>query len=148
MGSDIAELLERVEAASGPDRELDAAIEVAMLGTTATDDDLIYHSVPRKDDHCAPGTFWRKSRSGASLRTAAPFTASLDNALALVEEKLPRWNAFEVQHTDAYDAQIWWMRGEQEVVTDTGPACATPALAIVSCLLRALAPVPGTDSNG
>lgn len=71
---DLSDLIRRVEEAKGPDRELDAEITVAIMGTTSTDDDLIYHRLPAKDDHCAPGTYWRKQRSGASLRTSAELT--------------------------------------------------------------------------
>lgn len=57
----IAELLERVEGATGPDRELDAAIECALAST------------------------W------GSAINPRPYTASLDAALALVERVRPGW---------------------------------------------------------
>lgn len=91
MQGDLTSLIERVEKATGPDRELDAAIEVAMLGTTHMPDDLIYYKTTTRADHCLPGAYWRVSRSGEYLRTSEKYTSSLDAALALVEEKLPGW---------------------------------------------------------
>jgi hypothetical protein len=82
----LLELAERVEAAAGPDRELDAEIAVAVqydlpgpMGECAAT-----LRVPRRDDECQAGTYWLVQRSGMSLRTAPPFTESLDSALKLV----------------------------------------------------------------
>ena len=85
-------LIERCEKATGPDRELDAAIIVATTPTVSADDDLIYLSPTLEDDNCAHGTYWRVQRSGRSLHTAPQLTASLDASLALVEQVLPGWH--------------------------------------------------------
>ena len=77
----LSDLIAKLEAAPEGSRELDAAIAVATFSEPYGDDDLIYARQVDKDDDCAAGTFWRKSRSGASLRTAPYFTTSLDAAL-------------------------------------------------------------------
>lgn len=87
----LAYLIEKCGAATGPDRGLDAAIVVATTPTEDRGDDLIYLRQVRKDDQCAPGAYWRCSRSGMSLHTAPELTASIDAALALVERLLPGW---------------------------------------------------------
>jgi hypothetical protein len=135
--TDLSELIERVEKATGPDRELDAAIAVAMLGTTATEDDLIYHKVPAHDDHCARGTYWRKSRSGWSLHTSATFSASLDSALALVEEMLPgaNWSLGYFPEKPSYAAEVWYSTVHYGL-------SGSPATAILLALLRALQSQP------
>lgn len=90
-GSDLSSLLERVREATGPDRELDAAIAVALqIGARKNlPDDLQYLREASRSDECAPGTYWFISRSGMSLRTAENYTASLDAALSLVERRQP-----------------------------------------------------------
>lgn len=81
-----AELIARLEYATEGSRELDAAIAVATFHETHGADDLIYALPTIENDLCAPGTFWRKSRSGLSLRTAQLFSSSIDAALTLVPE--------------------------------------------------------------
>jgi hypothetical protein len=149
---DLKDLLARVEISTGPDRELDAAIAVATLGTTSTEDDLIYHKAPARDDRCAPGTYWRKSRSGMSLHTSPPYTSSLDAALALVEEKLPgnrlHMSNRALDHEDNLvdrPSCCLWHDSLAEKSSRGSPWCegdvhegATLPLAVLSALLRAL----------
>lgn len=136
--SDLSSLLKRVEAATGPDRELDAAIHVALSRTIATDDDLIYFSVPTKEDRCAPGTYWRKSRSGMSLRTSDLYTSSLDASLALVEEMLP---GAEYQISTLYgiaDVELPLNYAQSECIGRARREDGDVPLAVLSALLRAL----------
>lgn len=130
--SELEGLLERVEKAEGPDRELDALIEVATFKTISTDDDLIYAKPVHRDDNCAKGTFWRKSRSGASLHTAPEYTDSIDGAVALVERCLPGWI------WDASSTGTAWVQspGGDHFSGQIKPY--KPPLAILSALLRAL----------
>jgi len=75
----MKELIERLEKATGPDRELDAEIAVATFLTVATDDDLIYARL-RDPGHDAthPGHYFVKSRSGAQAASAPNYTSSID----------------------------------------------------------------------
>lgn len=80
----ISELIEKLEKATGPDRELDA--EIAVLITKSA-------RMPSADDRfekCEAGTFWVRSAHGLSLHDAAPYTASLDAAMTLVPHVEPR----------------------------------------------------------
>jgi hypothetical protein len=129
MASELSELLERVKAATGPDRELDDAIRHAIDGKMVE-----------------PQLLWRET---------FPYTASIDDALALTERMLPGW-AWCVQKIvgvpsraptqdceadlwvpAAKDAQIVWA-GKRRFRADG----ATPALAILAALLSALEAKP------
>lgn len=91
--SELKSLLERVEKATGPDRELDAALgSVFRVPPNPNPPHWIIDNFPvwrgRQDgrievvhENGDGGVHWR----------AAPYTASLDAALALVEEMLPGW---------------------------------------------------------
>lgn len=83
--TDLSELLERVKAATGPDRELDGAIEVMARRFDAYRAGL--------DD--TTRAHWKHNGStvydGNTGYVAANFTASIDAALALVERCLPGW---------------------------------------------------------
>lgn len=88
---DLAGLIERVEKATGPDRELDAAVCVTLNYVAAVDDaepqnlrvaeddpewlDYELVNADGSDDPCTDGV--------------TPLTASIDGAHALVERKLP-----------------------------------------------------------
>ena len=89
MENALNDLIERVQKATGPDREIDALVAVWRHGTVSTGDDLIYARAPYKDERCAWGTFWSVERSGMSLRTAPKFTDSLDEVVALIEKEMP-----------------------------------------------------------
>lgn len=133
----LRELRERVEKATGPDREIDALLEVETTPIVASDDDLIYLLPIHRDDHCKAGTYWRKARSGASLHTAPLYTASVDAALALVERCLPNWT--DASNATAPECGIDWDLFEPvrygRRVKGTGK---TRPLAILAALLSAL----------
>lgn len=83
--STIEALLERVEKATGPDRVLDAHLMCAVNGY-----------VMHEDSDPAEGIFafwsgepWKSECSNCT--SWAEVTASIDAALALVQEKLPGW---------------------------------------------------------
>lgn len=89
---DLAELRERVRAATGPDRELDFALKRLWSDIAAR--------LTFKEAIEAPGF------------TLPPYTASVDAALALVERMLPGW---------AYNLQVIrdvTTRTEQDAVAD------------------------------
>jgi len=148
----LLELAERVRASTGPDRELDAKIAVAVKwrarGPTA--DDHEYLSIPRKDDGCAPGTYWFHCRSGMSLRTAPEWCASIDAAMMLVPDDCltmvrELWDvghkagqvviAAYVASGEEPDGKIW--------VNDFTTVAATPALALTATALRVRAAMEG-----
>ena len=110
-------LAERVEAATGADRELDAHIGryaprlVALLG--------------RVPDEPAHG--------------CAPYTASIDAAMRMVPDGLSWTLGQNVHHK-------YWLASVNYLDTEGAPACAgegfsasTPALALTAAALRALA---------
>lgn len=126
------ELLERVEAATGPDRELDRDILKAL--PTPTD---------------GWGSVWPEHITWDSLTLlspwAAPITASIDAAVALVEKMLPGRDVnLEIGNVGAdrvTDAYISGADGyfEEPKTPDAHGYGITPALALCAALLRALA---------
>lgn len=128
----LDDLIERLERASGPDRELDGLIACAVFETVYRPDDLIYVVPIRKDDECAAGTYWNVSRSGRSLQTAPAYTASIDNALMIVPEGHD-W----ALHCDNGEAIAGCMQASEDGCDISDCRAATPALAIVIAALRA-----------
>jgi hypothetical protein len=90
--ADLNELLERVEKAMGPDRELDGEIAAALRDGDKLPDwaknwagewrPTIQGSVVLMQNSGEPGPHFSSSK----------YTASIDAALALVERKLPGWH--------------------------------------------------------
>lgn len=101
--ADLSELLERVKAATGPDRELDCEIAIAVDG---------YFTLPPRWDGGpigygyvdADGTLIHPGHGGDQL--VKRYTASIDAALALVERCLPEW---------------WWLREDGHSIRLVGP---------------------------
>jgi len=110
----LSDLLARVEAATGPDRELDDAIVELMFGKSML--------VITED----AGTVWRNHK--------APFyTASIDAALALAERVLPD---HEIEMFQLFHGNGWGVNFRAKHI-DTAYA-PTPALALIAAILKAL----------
>lgn len=119
----LKSLLERVEAATRPDRELDGAIWRETVGFDPE------RMLPRS---------WPDIGSPAS--PFPPLTASLDASLALVEEMLPdEWPQFEVHARMIWDVHEWWHFWEITVPSREfqGRSKLAP-LALLQCAIRAL----------
>jgi hypothetical protein len=118
--TDLAKLIERVEAATGQDRGLDLDLATALVP-----DVLVMRQ--RDDDRGAdPYTYWC-------------YTEKIDDALALVERKLPgAWWVIAKGRMQAseplFGCELLFGADQQLGLAD-GP---TPALAILLALLRAL----------
>ena len=87
----MTDLIDRLKAADGASRELDA--EIAIFLAEPTEEELYYKPWTVLDDgpNEGPGCYFVHTRSGRMMRHAPEYTASLDAALALVEDKLPGW---------------------------------------------------------
>ena len=136
--STLQELIARVEAASEPDRDLDGEIEVAMFGGTI---------IQTQDNHTMTANIAVRRPSanhvGGFAREHVPgYTASLDAAVRLVEEKLPGWSygfamrgdKLRREGCDDERAYAWLKNGDQ-----ADADAPTLPLAILSALLEALA---------
>lgn len=139
--SELKSIIERVEAASGPDRELDGLIAVATFQTVSTDDDLIY---ARKrdpgEDATHPGHYFIKSRSGAQAVSAPAYTSSLDAVMAL----MPDGHTYDIG--DCNEDNLPWacvtrMSGDCPDYAATG---ATVVLAWLSAILQARLAMEGS----
>lgn len=135
--TDLEALIAKLEAAEKGSRELDAEIAVAIFDEAVAKDDLIYAKLPHpRYDDCAPGTFWRHSRSGASLHTAPRYTTSLDAALTLVPEGW--WaDVFTPIGVNPAQGNLW--TGEPPYYQDqeTEGFAPTPVLALCIAALKA-----------
>ena len=97
---DLAGLIERVEKLTGPDREVDAEIDAALLGGRASHTFTEDCGGAKLRKSYGPGTVFLNpdpnDNGGHVLishhRKAAVYTASLDAAIALVERCLPGWS--------------------------------------------------------
>ena len=117
MRADLQALLERVEKAEGPDRELDDAIDKWKLDTLLTRD-----------------------TSARFALICPPYTASIDAAVALVEKMLPGWK-WCVQreiHPDNWFFAYVFIVNEGTSFADHRGMAHGPALALIAALLRAL----------
>ena len=121
-------LLERVEAASGPDRELDAVLWLAFTpGATRRTLHVPHWQRPYDIDE----TRDEKGR----LIIVPSYTSSLDAALALVERVLPGWlwMVASADPPNRLPARVELWTGDEEVRA----SAATPALALLAALLKA-----------
>lgn len=121
------ELIERLDKASGPDRELDAAILGALLDAHQERNWYAWQSSRPKGTPGKPARLYWLKHGGA-------ITASIEAALALVERMLPG------SMRRVYDDPDGGARCD--LVLGNGgrfsAECATWALAILAALLRAL----------
>lgn len=125
--SDLKALRERVESATGADREIDAALWCALLHPDCKPSQSRPGYVAITDDD--------PSRWG--YKEVEHYTASLDAALALVEAKLPgsAWSVSTVMFgRGGYVAGI----GRVGLNEDIEARAPTPALALLAALLAAL----------
>lgn len=131
--AEMLELAERVEQASGPERDLDAEIALAITGNTAQlseGGNMIWcggwHSVLAD----LPAVPW----SGRWVQVAR-YTASLDAALTLV----PDTHCWALFVGRLATQAAYWRRAEDESAATTWVVAATPSLALCAAALRARA---------
>lgn len=116
----VDDLIRRVEAATGPDRELDARIKYAVHAGLRSFGSL---------------DAWLSTDTSRKRSCVPEYTASIDAALALVERVLPgcQW-IIGRQTAGASDAKIGSQSGWSK---QPWTHAATPPLAILAALLRA-----------
>lgn len=145
----VEDLLARVEAATGADRELDVRLWAHFDGREVTRKGrlLLAKSSRGAQDQCQIGVF--NDVTGFHAAWANPpypkLTASLDAALALVERVRPGWQG-EIQwaangHGYAALAPKPWAPHHGQEVEDVGgfeAAAPTRPLAVIAALLRTL----------
>lgn len=126
MAERYADIIERLEKATGPDRELDAVIKLAVAGHMIADGAEVTNVI---------------AVVGGHLNDEPPaFTASIDAAIALVERMLrPDHPGMTVNLDGVYSgdhsywyAEITWPSSERRGLAHT------PASALLRALFRAL----------
>ncbi len=132
MSEDLTELLARVESASGPDRELDA-----LLWCLAEGAEYERPSTQRETFLYRIGDIYHRCNDYPA------YTASLDDALALVERVLPGWDiqltllaTLGPQDNRTPRNRVVLLSNSEDALIDGEGA--TPALALLAALLKAL----------
>lgn len=136
-----AEIIERLEKATGPSRELDGRIGY-IFDIGESDSGLRWRDVVRTHDFSWAELGERMDRRTSIWRTLIPhYTASLDATIALVERKLPgcMWS---VSNIDGPDATIW-LKDWAETGELYGPRVSSnrpenEAIALLIAMFRAL----------
>ena len=135
MTQALSALLANLEAATGPSRELDAAIAVA-----------IFRAAPGMDlraeaagEDCEAGTYWLVGPSWRSLTTSQRYSESLDAAMTLVPEG---WHWTLSHNGEGRPGEHWYAASmcDAERVTKLAveeQLALTPALALVIASIRA-----------
>ena len=113
--TDLYSLLAHVEKAEGADREIDALLCVALLQPEpVSGDETRRYRMPATNmdsERVEVGHYWYVQRSGMSLHSAKPYTASLDAAVGLVERMSGNWSDISgyklVVREDSCDVEMW-----------------------------------------
>ena len=134
----MRDLIERVEKATGPDRELDIAIfEAAHPKGTLTGSGWLW--TRREIAPAGLVWYWLDRKKLTQPDFVENYTASIDAALALVEKVLPGWRR---QFFERSDGSGWTARlispTRDMVSTDELKACPSAPLAILLALLRSI----------
>lgn len=138
-GETLLALAERCEMASGPDRELDAAIRCAVFAPAGA----FVEQSPINGAWCVYETgYGGKKRSWearglSQLQRLGEFTASLDAAMTLVPEGLD-WGIAHFGPRGS-EAQAWPRGAHDSADKVTGSSDTIPALALCAAALRARA---------
>ncbi len=124
----LRSILARLEAATGPDRELDAEIAIALLDAPK----LASGKKVRRTDLRASKEGYVHHKADLCY-SANHYTASIDAAVALIERVLPgaEWSAARNSNGEYFG----W------IVSDGMPHCddhETPALVLCTALVKAL----------
>ena len=122
-------LLERVEVATGPDREIDRDLWLAFGLYPEGVEDIGLYVDPSSG--CTGGVIY----------SADPLTASLDAAMALCETVLPGWEWIVEKRKSTCNARVH--TGYDSFDDDDGEifeaSASTPALALIAAVLKARA---------
>lgn len=124
--SEISELIERLEKATGPDREIDCAIKELLDPRYKPKDRVIYYGEATGEHVGEDGQFYK----------APAYTASLDAALMLVPEDHP-WAVGDLNEDDF----PWACVTNQHTVDFNGNG-STPAVSMCIAALKARARTP------
>lgn len=132
--ADIAALLERVRAATGPDRTIDGSL--ALLSLHLPDGTYAYSSLGGYVVSTSP-----KVPVGPGIGQFHPadyYTASLDAIVALIDRELGPWD-ISLDRADDIDKPAWfcWIEDRHSADAHAEGHGATRALALVAAFLRA-----------
>jgi hypothetical protein len=153
--TDLTALISALEKATGADRELDARIEVALIGSEKS-----FISADAKDNtrrSYGRGAWFSDADNyhvlSSTVNNAKLLTASIDAALAFMRAQLPGWrlNVEQDQVCDNPDAEgLWkidtakfrvtlWDTNTKNITSVFGPMAIAPSLplAILLATLRA-----------
>lgn len=142
--TEIGELLERVKAATGPDRKLDRAIGLSVGGLKSV------------EEFGMAGNWWERFTEGGLTVGLPPYTASIDAALALVERVLPGWVVSDLSQNSRHAGDPWGCElalyfgsePSKNRSAFSGWDFPTAPLAILTALLSALTALQDQNNEG
>lgn len=132
----LSSIIERVEAATGPDREIDAEVEALSCGWYPSH---LCHDATRRSYSVG---YLHEDDDGSNLckggKHAPEYTASLDAVVQLVERELPDelWMISSKDPTLRPQATLTYRSADAQRVQTAHAK--TPALALLLACLRAL----------
>lgn len=124
--ADRAELMERLEALQGPDRDVEEALA------------LTYGGFKTSYEVGMAGNWWHRFTEGGLTTSVPAYTSSIDAALALVEKVLPGWWLHGLGRSPLHG--LWWATLyslEERRAAEVEDQHSAP-LAILIVLLRSL----------
>lgn len=132
----LKELLGRVEAATGADRELDAGLFRALGGELPTE----FMGTGIKLSWDASGKAWCHLPDGMRISFTPPeLTSSIDAALALCERVLGKHWFWEIKGVIGFRCILWMLETDYDDRSPpTGHSAASAPLAILAAILTAL----------
>lgn len=126
--SDLHSLLERLQKADGPDREIDAAIILMIEHPGYRFPESVLNRVP----HDLQEAYERLTHDGFGAgKRPPPYTAALDAAISLVEKVLPEPAPFFLTIACAKEYGCSYGMGPMFIAP-------TPALALLTAMVQAL----------
>lgn len=132
----LIELAERCEAATGPDRRLDAEIEWTSRGVRGA----WYVTSNHRGDFSHVSGWWRDAEDAS--HKAPDYTASIDAALTLVPEGA--FYGFVMKgDVDGFDACCQFAGPDEDAPELIWHGAANPALALCAAALKARASTEG-----
>jgi len=136
----MTDLAERIEAATGPDRELDKAIAVAsgwcLHPSNRQRNDSAQSDTGYTCLDCGADSWGNTGPTGQKRHAPIPaYTGSIDAAMMLVPEGM-RFAIMIVEDGRAA-VKLWWPGDDAPNVPRLEPLFATPALALAAAAIRA-----------
>ena len=109
----MKDLIEKLEAADGPSRELDAEIGCKLHGNNYGLASALnsYAVMPEKDDRVETGHYWEVCSGASTLIKSLKYSSSIDAAMTLIPDGWDLFSVNLIQGDFEYDVAVSRGRG-------------------------------------